>query len=193
MSSMDRQEILQLVRDKIKNKNLVNHCLAVEAIMKDLAEELNKRSGSSEYDVDKWAITGLVHDIDYAQTADDPKKHSLLGARILKGLGFEADIIKAVKAHNQAHGMPLESQMDIALYAADPVSGLIVAAALIRPEKKLSALNPQSVLKRFKEKAFAKGASREQIRTCEKLGISLEEFIGISLLAMKEIAEDIGL
>ncbi len=190
---MNRQEMLELVKEKIKNKNLVNHCLAVEAIMKALAEELNKKAGSSENDIEKWAITGLVHDIDYAQTADNPEKHALLGAEILEDLGFDGDIVRAVKAHNQVHGIPLESQMDIALYAADPVSGLIVAAALIRPEKKLRALNAGSVLKRFGEKAFARGASRKQIRTCEKLGLTLEEFIDISLSAMKGIAGEIGL
>jgi putative nucleotidyltransferase with HDIG domain len=190
---MNRQEVLELVKEKIKNKNLVSHCLAVEAIMKALAEELNKKAENSENDVEKWATTGLVHDIDYAQTADDPQKHSLIGAGLLEEMGFDADIVKAVKAHNQVHGIPLESQMEIALYAADPLSGLIVAAALIRPEKKLSALNASSVLKRFGEKAFAKGASREQIRTCEKLGITLEEFIDISLSAMQGISGEIGL
>jgi putative nucleotidyltransferase with HDIG domain len=190
---MNRQGMLELVKEKIKNKNLVNHCLAVEAIMKALAEELNKKAGNSENDIEKWANTGLVHDIDYAQTADDPKKHSLVGARFLEEMGFDAKIVKAVKAHNQVHGIPLESKMDIALYVSDPISGLIVAAALIRPEKKLSALNPESVLKRFNEKAFARGANREQIKACEKLGITLEEFIIISLSAMQKIAGDIGL
>jgi putative nucleotidyltransferase with HDIG domain len=190
---MDRQEILELVKEKIKNKNLVNHCLAVEAIMKALAEELNKKAGNNENDVEKWATTGLVHDIDYIQTADDPQRHSLVGAELLEGMGFDADIVKAVKAHNQVHGIPLENQMEIALYAADPVSGLIVAAALIRPEKKLSALNPGSVLKRFKEKAFARGANREQIKTCRKLGTTLEEFIDISLSSMQGISGEVGL
>jgi putative nucleotidyltransferase with HDIG domain len=190
---MERLEMLELVKDKIKNKNLVSHCLAVEAIMKALAAELNSRTGNGEFDEEKWAVTGLVHDIDYAQTEGDPQKHSLIGADLLEELGFEQDIVHAVKAHNQAHGIPLESKMDMALYAADPVSGLIVAAALIRPEKKLAAIEAGSVLKRFKEKAFARGANREQIMACEKLGLTLEEFIGISLSAMQGIAGEIGL
>ena len=138
---MDRIEMLGLVREKIKNRNLVNHCLAVEAIMRSIAEELNKRAGRGENDVEKWAVTGLVHDIDYAETENDPGKHALIGAELLEELGFDTDIIHAVKAHNEIHGVPLESKMDIALYAADPVSGLIVAAALIKPEKKLSAID----------------------------------------------------
>jgi predicted hydrolase (HD superfamily) len=134
-----------------------------------------------------------MHDIDYGKTADDPQKHSLLGAKMLEDLGLDDGIIHAVKAHNEIHGIARESRLDMALYAADPVSGLIVAAALIRPEKKLGVLTAGSVLKRFNEKAFARGASREQIMECEKLEISLEEFVGISLSAMQGIAADIGL
>ena len=190
---MDRQEMLGLVKEKIKNKNLVNHCIAVEAIMKALAAELNRRAGRKKFDEEKWAAAGLLHDIDYTQTADRPEQHALLGAELLQEMGFEDDIVHAVKAHNELHKIPLENNMDIALYAADPISGLIVAAALIRPEKKLMAIDAGSVLKRFKEKAFARGASREQIKTCEKLGISLEEFIDISLSAMQKIDKEIGL
>jgi putative nucleotidyltransferase with HDIG domain len=190
---MERREMLDLVKDKIDNRNLVNHCLAVEAIMRALAEELNKRAGSSGYDEEKWAAAGLVHDIDYGETGDDPARHALIGAEMLEKMGFDDDIVHAVKAHNEIHGIPLESKMDIALYAADPVSGLIVAAALIRPEKKLEALDTASVLKRFREKAFARGANREQIKTCEKLGLTLEEFTGISLSAMKKISGELGL
>ena len=120
-----------------KKNRIGESCLAVEAIMKGLAAELNRRSGGNEFDEEKWAATGLVHDIDYRETENDPGKHGLIGAELLNKLGFEADIVHAVKAHNEIHGVPLESKMDIALYAADPLSGLIVAAALIRPEKKL--------------------------------------------------------
>jgi putative nucleotidyltransferase with HDIG domain len=190
---MERQEMLELVKEKINNKNLVNHCLAVEAIMKALAAELNKRAGNEDLDEEKWATAGLVHDIDYAQTADDPQKHALIGAQLLEEMGFDEDIVHAVKAHNEIHGVPLESKMDIALYAADPISGLIVAAALIRPEKKLKAVNTRSVLKRFNEKAFARGANREQIMECQKIGLTLEEFIEISLSAMQGIDSEIGL
>jgi putative nucleotidyltransferase with HDIG domain len=190
---MERQEMLDLVMDRINNRNLVNHSLAVEAIMKALAAELNRREGNGGFDEKKWATTGLMHDIDYGQTAGDPEKHSLVGAEMLEEMDFDEDIVHAVKAHNEVHGVPLESKMDIALYAADPVSGLIVAAALIRPEKKLKAVETGSVLKRFKEKAFARGAKREQIMECEKIGFTLEEFIDISLSAMKGIDKEIGL
>jgi len=184
---MERKEILELVKKNVTNKNLFNHCLAVEAIMGAAARELNIADGQ------KWTIAGLVHDIDYESTANDPEKHSLIGADMLKDKGFGEDIVYAVRAHNGMHGLPLKSKMDTALYAADPLSGLIVAAALIRPEKKIRALNTQSVLKRFKEKAFARGVSREQIKKCEALGLTLEEFIDISLSAMQKVDKELGL
>ena len=190
---LNRDQILKLVKEKINNKNLVSHCLAVEAIMRGLAEELNKRDGNGGLDKDKWAMTGLVHDIDYDQTAKEPEKHSLIGSEVLKDLGFDDDIVYSVRVHNQIHGLPLKSDMDIALYAADPISGLIVAAALIRPEKKLYAVNAGSVFKRFGEKAFARGANRQQIMACEKLGIKLEDFIKIALKSMQKIDKELGL
>ena len=190
---LNRDQILKLVKEKINNKNLVSHCLAVEAIMRGLAEELNERDSNRRLDEDKWAMTGLVHDIDYGETAEEPEKHSLIGAEILKDLGFTDDIIYAVKAHNRMHGLPFKNDLDKALYSADPISGLIVAAALIRPEKKLNAVNADSVLKRFGEKAFARGANRDQIMVCEELGISLEDFIKISLKSMQKIDKELGL
>ncbi len=190
---MKREQAFKLVKEKIKNKNLVSHCLAVEAIMKSLAEELNNRAGNHDNDIEKWAMTGLVHDIDYDQTAKEPGKHSIIGSEILKDLGFDDDIVYAVKVHNQIHGFPFSNDMDKSLYAADPISGLIVAAALIRPEKKLKAVSADSVLKRYGEKAFARGANREQIMACEELGITLEDFIKIALKSMQKIDKELGL
>ena len=190
---MDREKAYGLVKENIGNKNLIKHCLAVEAIMRGVARDLNKKEGKDILDEDKWALTGLVHDIDYDKTADKPEEHSRIGADILEEYGFSEDIVYAVRAHNDMHGLPLKSKLDIALFSADPLSGLIVAAALIRPEKKIKAIDPGSVLKRFKEKAFAKGVSREQIMECEKLGFSREEFCSIALASMQEIDKDLGL
>ncbi|MCL4385037.1 MAG: HD domain-containing protein [Actinobacteria bacterium] len=197
---MDRQYAYELVIKLIKNKNLIKHSLAVEAIMRDLALDLNKKNSNynnylniNEFDEDKWAIAGLVHDIDYEETADDPLRHSLIGEKILKENGFEEDIIYAVKVHNDAHGLPLISKMDIALFASDPVSGLIVASALINPERKIKLINKDFVLNRYKEKSFARGVNRAQILACEKLGYNLEEFIDIALKAMQKIDKEIGL
>src|SRR4030042_3160266 len=195
---MEREKVLELVKKNVTNKNLFKHCLAVEAIMHATARKLNTinentNSDNKKIDEEKWAITGLVHDIDYDMTADDPAQHSLIGAEILAENGFDEEIIYAVKAHNGYHGLELKNPMDIALFAADPLSGLIVASALINPDKKLNAIDTRFVLNRFKEKLFAKGANREQISACTKLGIELERFIEIGLKSMQEIASDIGL
>jgi putative nucleotidyltransferase with HDIG domain len=189
---MHRSEVLELVKKNVTNKNLFKHCLAVEAIMRGVALELNRANGSG-FDKEKWAIAGLVHDIDYDATADNPGEHSLKGAELLKEYGFDDDIIYAVKAHNDYHKLKLKSELDIALFAADPLSGLIVASALICPEKKLSVIDTQFVLNRFKEKLFAKGANREHILYCEKLGISLDKFADVGLKSMQEIHSEVGL
>jgi uncharacterized protein len=196
---MDRENAFGLVSKLIKNKNLVKHSLAVEAIMRDLASDLNEKNSRNDvaglkmFDEEKWAIAGLVHDIDYEDTVDDPLRHSLVSETILRENGFDEDIIYAVKAHNDTHGLPLNSQMDIALFASDPVSGLITASALINIDKKLYSINPDFVVKRYREKSFAKGANRKQILACEKLGYTLEEFLSIALNSMKKISEQIGL
>jgi putative nucleotidyltransferase with HDIG domain len=183
---MNREEILQLVKKNVKNKNLLKHMLATEAVMKGLAEKLNQ-------DIEKWGIAGLVHDIDYDKTYDDPYRHSIVGAEMLEELGFDEDIVYAVKVHNDAHGLERKSLIDKALYCSDPLTGLIVASALISPEKKLHAIDTQFVMNRFKEKSFAKGASREQIAACSDLGLELEEFINIGLDSMKKISKELGL
>jgi len=194
---MDREKAFDLVKKYIKNKNLIKHSLAVEAIMKEIAKELNnvksKSKGKKLCDEKKWAIAGLVHDIDYESTAKDPKNHSLIGAEILKKNNFEEDIIYAVKVHNQIHNLPLQSKLDIALFAADPLSGLIVASVLINPEKKIKEIDSQFVLNRFKEKSFARGADRNQILACERIGFTLKEFIEIALISMQKIDKDLGL
>ncbi|SEG08129.1 HDIG domain-containing protein [Caloramator fervidus] len=183
---MNRDLALSHVKERVKNENLLKHMFAVEAVMRALAKRLNQ-------DEEKWAICGLVHDIDYEETADLPEKHSIVGAEVLQSLGYPEDVVYAVKAHNEIHGFPRLSLLDKALWAADPVTGLIIASALVLPDKKLESLTVESVLKKMKKKDFAKGANREQIKSIEDIGISLEEFISISLEAMKNIAKDLGL
>jgi predicted hydrolase (HD superfamily) len=112
---------------------------------------------------------------------------------MLEEKGMDSDIVYAVKVHNERHGLPRNSSMDKALYAADPASGFITAAALIRPEKKLAEVQMKSLNKRFKEPSFARGARREQMDTCSELGLSREEFLNIALESMKKIAPQIGL
>ncbi len=183
---MDRESALALVKSQVKNKNLIKHMLATEAVMSSLA-------GRFDQDESLWSLAGLLHDLDYDQTADQPEKHGLIGAQILEDKGLPAELVQAVKAHNAALGEERKTLLDKALYAVDPVTGLLVAAALIHPQKKLSAVDVDFVLNRFKEKSFARGASREQIESCRELGLSLEEFINISLVAMQGIDRDLGL
>ncbi|MHB9090974.1 MAG: HDIG domain-containing metalloprotein, partial [Chloroflexota bacterium] len=158
MSKMpSREEALALVEANITNRNLIKHSLAVEAIMRGLAAELSE-------DVTLWGTVGLLHDVDYDQTAKEPSQHTLVGSRMLANLGMREDIVRAVLVHNEMHGIPRESTMDKALYCADALSGLVTAAALIRPEKKLAPVTLEFIMRRFGEKSFARGANREQIR-----------------------------
>ena len=112
---------------------------------------------------------------------------------MLEEAGLPADVVYAVRAHNDRHGLPRLSLMDKALFATDPLTGLIVAGALIKPEKKLAAIDVQFLVNRFNEKSFARGANRETIRACSEMGLSLEEFLGLGLEAMQGIAGELGL
>ncbi|TLM89636.1 MAG: HD domain-containing protein [Actinobacteria bacterium] len=141
-------------------------------------------------DVDRWGLAGLLHDLDYAETADDPARHGLVSAAELEGL-IDDEMLHAILAH--AEKAPMETRMDRALYAADPTTGFVVAAALIRPEKKLSAVDVDGLVRRWKEKSFAKGASREQMASCEQLGMTREEFLGVALAAMQARSDELGL
>ncbi|MFO7814491.1 MAG: HDIG domain-containing protein [Halanaerobiales bacterium] len=183
---MEREEAYQLIKENIKQENLVKHCLAVEAVMERLAEYFDK-------DKEKWGLTGLLHDIDYEETADEPGKHSLVGAEMLDEMGLANDIVHAVKVHNHEHGLERESLMDKALYASDPLTGLIVASALIHPDKSLEAVDTEFVMNRYSESSFAKGADRDVIASCKEMGLSLEEFISLALEGMKSIADELGL
>lgn len=182
---MEREEALALVEESIAQKNLVKHCLAVEAVMERLAEHFGE-------DRELWGLTGLLHDIDYDETYDRPEEHSLKGGQLLEEKGLPEDLVYAVKAHNEVHGLPLKSLMDKALYAADPLTGLIVAAALIHPKKKLSAIDTGFVMNRFQESSFARGANRDQIGSCKEMDLSLEEFVGLGLEAMQGIRKELG-
>ncbi|MBC7195244.1 MAG: HDIG domain-containing protein [Caldisericia bacterium] len=184
---MKREEAISLIKEKLQDNNLVNHSIAVGAIMKGVAKFLGE-------DEERWELCGILHDIDYSETKDDPFKHSLIGGDYLKTLGFDDEFVNAVKSHNERHNIPRDTLLAKALFAADPLSGLIVATALVMPDKKLESVKTSSVMKKFKTKEFARGADREQIKTCEtELNIPLEKFIEISLESMKEIASEIGL
>ncbi|MDA3792603.1 MAG: HDIG domain-containing protein [Elusimicrobia bacterium] len=181
---MKREKIIKLLKEKIKTKNLIKHMLATEVSMKALAEHFNGDQVS-------WARAGLVHDIDYETTKDNFKRHGLESAEILSKKGFSPEVIDAVKAH--AGKKDPVTKMERALYAVDPLTGLIVAAALMHPDKKLKSLDADFVMRRFNEKRFATGADRDQIKSSEKLGLSLKKFIEITLEARKSIDRELGL
>ena len=183
---MEREEALKIMKKHVTNKNLQKHCLATEVVMKYLARHFGE-------DEAKWALAGLLHDIDYEQTADDTKRHSLVGAGMLEEMGLAEDLVYAVKVHNDEHGLPRNSLMDKALYATDPLTGLIVAGALIKPEKKIAAIDVPFLINRMAEKSFARGANREQIKSCLDFGLSLEDFMAIGLESMQSISKDLGL
>ncbi len=184
---ISRQQALELLNEHVKDKVLLFHSLETEAVMRALAERLGK-------DKELWAITGLLHDLDYEQTRDNPPQHTLETEKILQDYDFPLDAIRAIKAHNwDGLGIRKESDFDIALSAAETITGLIVACALVQPDKKVASVKPKSVSKKLKTKDFARSVNRKAIKECEKLGISLDEFIELSLDAIKKIGDQIGL
>lgn len=183
---MDRQTALQILNKYLKNKNLIKHCLAAEAAMRALA----KHFGENE---DMWGITGLLHDADYELSKDHPEKHGLL--LFDKEKNIPENIAYAIKSHNFEYTkyMP-QSKMDWAITCCDQLTGLIVAATLIHPDKKLASVTVDFIQNRMKQKDFAKGAVREPILMCaDKLGIPLPDFIALVLTAMQGISQDLGL
>jgi putative nucleotidyltransferase with HDIG domain len=181
---MDRAEALQLVKSRVKNKNLVKHMLATEAVMRRLARHFDEEE-------ELWGLTGLLHDLDYDETVEDFPRHGLVTAEILEELDIDGQIIEAIKAH-PGH-QQARSRLDKALFAVDPLTGLIVAAALMHPSRKLREVDAQFVLNRFKEKRFAAGANREQIKSCESIGLNLDSFVQLALEGMQAIDDDLGL
>ncbi|MFA5032028.1 MAG: HDIG domain-containing metalloprotein [bacterium] len=180
---MTRETAFILLNEKIQTQNLIKHCLAVEAGMKEVATYFGE-------DEEFWGLTGLLHDLDYEDTKNDFSQHGIKTAEILQDCVPEF-VLYAIKAH--ASKVPAKSKMDYTLYAIDPLTGLIVASALMHPDKKLQSITVEFILRRFEERRFAAGANREQIKECEKLGLSLEQFIGLTLAGMQKINADLGL
>jgi uncharacterized protein len=181
------EEVREIFHQYVTTDALTKHCLATEAIMRALARRLGE-------DETLWGVTGLLHDLDFEETKEDPPSHTLKTAQILGEKGANEIIIQAIKAHNaEALGMQRTHPLHFALTSAENITGLIVATALVYPDKKLASVKVSSVIKRMKEKAFAKNVRREAILECQRLGLSLEEFVEISLKAMQEMSQDLGL
>lgn len=184
MTYLSRQEAYQLVVEKIGINNLIKHILAVEAGMRQLAEYLNEN-------VEYWGLTGLIHDLDYNETKDDEKKHTYVTADWLMKYKLPNEMMHAIHAH-PGH-IPCETKLDWALYSVDPATGFLVAAALMHPTKKLTSLDSDFLIRRFKEKRFAAGAERENIASCSNLGLKLDQFLLIVRDGMIKISDQLGI
>lgn len=183
----DRKKAEDLFNSYLSADNLKLHCLATEAILIDLAP----RFGG---DPDVWGVAGLLHDLDYDATKDDMPRHTLVTAEILRQEGFDEIIIRAIMAHNGKHvGVSMESPLEYLLAASESLTGMITAMALILPDKKLARVKTKSIVKRMKEKAFARNVDRDDILLCQKAGLELDEFITIGIRAMQKISDRLGL
>lgn len=177
---LSREQALELLKAQEPDDYLLKHSLASEAIMRALAPRFG---GESEI----WGLCGLLHDLDFPHTKDNPARHGLMAAEMLAGAGLDAACVHAIAAHNSEHsGKQPESQLDFALRAAETVTGLIIAAALMRPTG-MEGMESKSLKKKMKDKAFARAVNRDNIKECEKLGLSLDEFLTISIEAMSKI------
>ncbi len=181
-----REEALALLHEYNKTDNLIKHALAVEAIMRYYA----KKHGE---DADTWGVVGLVHDLDYERF---PEKHCTMSQTILREKGWPEEYIRAVASHGWGMFTDIEPQslMEKTLYAVDELSGLIIAAALVRPSRSLMDLEASSVKKKWKDKGFAAGVDRSVIeKGASMLGIELADLIKDSILGLREIAGELGL
>ena len=184
---MTRDGALTLLKQYVKNERMLNHCYASEAVMSALARRLGN-------DEEKWAITGLLHDLDIELVDADLGRHGRETERILRENGVDAEVIDAIVMHNETvAGRKRETLFQHALAAGETITGLIVATTLVYPDKKLASVKPKSVVKRMKEKAFAASVNRDNIMECEAIGIPLNEFAEICIAAMNGISDQLGL
>jgi putative nucleotidyltransferase with HDIG domain len=181
---VDIDQARALARKKTEKDTTYRHLVSVEGVMRRLGRHFGE-------DEDRWALTGLFHDLDQDQTFDDPDRHARLAAEWLREAGVDDVVVNGVLAH--AHPEHQTDRMSKAVVAADAVAGLLVAAALVRPER-ATGMKVSSVKKKIKEKAFAPGVNRDEIALAEtNLGLSLDEFIGLGIEGLQEVAAEVGL
>lgn len=184
---MNRKQAFELLKKYIKQETLLKHSLASEAVMHILAKKLIQ-------DEEKWALAGLLHDIDVEITNADPNIHGQKAVEILQNLSLNEEIIDAISMHNECSSkIQRHTLFQHALAAGETITGLITATTLVYPDKKISSVEAKSVVKRMKEKKFAASVKRENILECEKIGIELPEFAQLAIDAMREISDDLGL
>jgi putative nucleotidyltransferase with HDIG domain len=191
MLTPSREETLALMHEYTASESLRKHMLSVEAAMRAYAEKFGE-------DVDRWGITGLIHDFDYEKFPNDAhsatEEHPAEGVRILRSKGYPEDILEAILGHAQYSGVPRTSLMAKTLFAVDELTGLITATALVRPSRNLMEVEAKSVRKKMKDKAFARGVNRDDvINGASDLGVDLDEHISFVIVAMQRIASELGL
>ena len=194
---INREQALNLIKEHVENENIVKHMLATEALMAGVYDALKTRGESDLAGTkEEWMMAGLLHDADYCDEVPMAKQGVQVTAWVKeKGYEIPDNVAQTMAAHNWHNtGVEPKTKMDWAIFCGDSLTGLIVATALVRPEKKLTNVKVKSVMKKFKDKAFAKGTRRDDIKLCEeKLGLALRDFIEISLQAMQNISQDLGL
>lgn len=183
---MDRQQALLELSGRVSNKNLIRHSIAVESIMRAIASIFDE-------DIDLWGLTGLLHDIDYEKTLLNPEKRGRVGAEILENLGLDGTIVYAVKAHYDTHRIERRRKLDKALYAVDPLSELIFERMKSTPSKSINDINVKDIIESFYDNTFAQQIDRSKIMECEKIGLSLDRLIDISINAIINISDEIKL
>ncbi|MCB0346067.1 MAG: hypothetical protein KDD66_13180 [Bdellovibrionales bacterium] len=183
-----REEALALLTEYTHSESLIKHALAVEAAMRWYAE----RGG---HDVERWGVTGLLHDFDYERWPDpEADGHPYMGNKILTELNYPEDMRDAIMGHAVYTGVERKTDMAKTLFACDELTGLITASVLVRPDKSIHTLTAKSVKKKMKDKAFAKGVNREDIRIgCEEIGVEVGEHIENVIASMQAVAEELGL
>jgi predicted hydrolase (HD superfamily) len=187
-----RDESLALLHEYTQSASLINHALSVEACMRWYAENFKK--GDPSIDVDLWGITGLLHDFDYERYPEPvaPDGHPFKGNAILAELGYPESLRTAIMGHAHYSNVPRETLMAKTLFAVDELSGLITASVLVRPDRSIHNLEVKSVIKKFKDKAFARGCNRDDIKMgAEEIGVPLETHIANCIEAMKPLAQQL--
>jgi putative nucleotidyltransferase with HDIG domain len=183
---LSRDAAWALLTEYTKSESLRKHALAVEAAVRGYA----RRFGEDE---NTWGVVALLHDFDYERWPD-PADHPFRGAEILREQGYPELVIRAILSHAEYSGVPRETRLEKTLFACDEMAGFVTAAALVRPTRSVLDLEASSVLKRMKDKAFARGVKREDLRLgAEELGLPLDEHVANVIAFMRERAEELGL
>ncbi|MBN1902278.1 HDIG domain-containing protein [Candidatus Sumerlaeota bacterium] len=183
-----RDQLVELMKRHITSDHLWKHSLASEAVMRKLAERLGE-------DAETWGLVGLAHDIDFDETKDEPAKHAVIGAEILRSGGVAEKYVNAIMSHNEAipGWTPRSAALEHALASSETITGLVVATALVMPDKKLASVKSKSVKKRMGQTAFARNVDRNAILECEKISVPIEDFCALAVEAMQGISDQLGL